>query len=143
VIIFAKDIGRTIDYLATRPEIDNNRIGFFGISRGASLAPSMLIREPRIKAAALWIPGLYLEKMAPEVDQINFAPHVKIPVLQLSGRYDYNFPDETSSLPFFNALGTPADRKRRIVYDTGHNLPVNESIRETLDFFDKYLGPPQ
>jgi dienelactone hydrolase len=143
VIMFGKDIGRTIDYLASRREIDSSKIGFFGFSRGASLSPMMLIREPRIKAAALWIPGLYLEKMAPEVDPINFAAHVTIPVLQLSGKYDYNFPDQTSSLPFFNALGTPLDRKKRVVYDTGHNLPVNESIRETLDWFDKYLGPPQ
>jgi dipeptidyl aminopeptidase/acylaminoacyl peptidase len=72
-----------------------------------------------------------------------FAPRVTIPVLQLSGRYDYNFPDETSSLPFFKLLGTHADHKRRVVYDTGHNLPPNESIKETLDWFDKYLGPPQ
>jgi dienelactone hydrolase len=143
VIMFAKDIGRAIDYLGSRREIDGSKIGFLGFSRGASLAPMMLTREPRIKAAALWIPGLYLEKMAPEVDPINFAGHVTIPVLQLSGKYDYNFPDEASSLPFFNALGTPRDRKKRVVYDTGHNLPVNESIRETLDWFDKYLGPPQ
>ena len=143
VIMFGKDIGRTLDYLATRREIDGSRIGFFGFSRGAALSPMMLVREPRIKAAALWIPGLYLEKMAPEVDPINFASRVTVPVLQLSGKYDYNFPDQTSSLPFFNALGTPADLKRRVVYDTGHNLPLNESIRETLDWFDKYLGAPQ
>jgi eukaryotic-like serine/threonine-protein kinase len=143
VIMFAKDIGRTLDYLATRRDVDTSKVGFFGISRGAALAPMMLVRERRITAAALWIPGLYLEKMAPEVDAINFIPHVTIPVLQLSGKYDYNFPDQTSSLPFFNALGTPADRKRRVVYDTGHNLPANESIRETLDWFDKYLGPAQ
>jgi tRNA A-37 threonylcarbamoyl transferase component Bud32/dienelactone hydrolase len=143
VIMFAKDIGRTLDYLSTRPDIDASRFGFFGFSRGASLAPPMLTREPRFKAAALWIPGLYLETMSPEVDPINFAPRVTLPVLQLSGRYDYNFPDETSSLPFFRLLGTPADHKRRVVYDTGHNLPPNESIKETLDWFDKYLGQPQ
>ena len=103
----------------------------------------MLVPEPRIKVAALWIPGLYLEQVAAEVDAINFAPRVTIPVLQLNGRYDYNFPDESSSLPFFNALGTTADQRRRVVYDTGHNLPPNESFRETLDWFDRYLGPPR
>ena len=143
VIMFSKDISRTLDYLATRPEFDPNKIGFLGVSRGASLSPMMLTQDARIKAAALWIPGMYLETMAPEVDPINFASRVTIPVLQLSGRYDYNFPDETSSLPFFKALGAPADRKRRVVYDTGHNLPPNEAIRETLDWFDRYLGPPR
>jgi eukaryotic-like serine/threonine-protein kinase len=137
----SKDLRRTVDYLTTRPDIDSSRLGFFGISRGAALAPMMLATEPRIKAATLWIPGFYLRDAAPEADAINFAPRVTIPVLQLSGRYDYNFPDETSSTPFFETLGTPSDRKRRVLYDTGHNLPQNEAIRETLDWFDRYLGP--
>jgi predicted esterase len=140
VIFFSKDIGRTLDYLETRSDLQHDKIGFLGFSRGASLSPMMLTAEPRIKVAALWLPGFYLEKIAPEVDAINFAPRVTIPVLQLSGRYDYNFPPDASSEPFFNALGTPIEHKRRVVYDTGHNLPGNESIRETLDWFDQYLG---
>ena len=143
VIYFSKDLRRTIDYLATRPDLDSGRIGYFGNSRGAALSPVMLAPEARIKAAALWIPGFYLESMAAEVDPINFAPRVTIPVLQLSGRYDYNFPEDTSSLPFFQMLGSPANHKRRVVYDTGHNLPPNEAIREALGWFDRYLGPPR
>ena len=103
----------------------------------------MLVPEPRIKVAALWINGLYLETIAAEVDAINFAPRVTIPVLQLNGRYDYNFPEESSSLPFFNTLGMPADKRRRVVYDTGHDLPFNEAFRETIDWFDRHLGPPR
>jgi dienelactone hydrolase len=141
VIAFSKDLRRTLDYLETRSDIDSSNLGYFGLSRGASLMPMMLALETRIKVAALWIPGFYLESMAAEVDPINFAPRVKIPVLQLSGRYDYNFPDQTSSEPFFKALGAPPDQKRRVMYDTGHNLPPNESIKETLDWFDRYLGP--
>ena len=143
VVMFSKDLRRTLDYLTTRSDIDSNKIGYLGASRGAALAPMMLAPEPRIKAAALWVPGFWRETIAPEVDAINFAPRVTIPVLQLSGRYDYTFPEETSSVPFFQALGTRSDQKRRIVYDTGHNLPPNESIRETLDWFDRYLGPPR
>jgi hypothetical protein len=101
----------------------------------------MLAVEERFHAAALWLPGLYLESLAPEVDGINFLPRVKTPSLVLSGRYDYNFRDEASSQPFFNMLGTPADQKRRVVYDTGHNLPANEAVKETLNWFDRFLGP--
>ncbi len=143
VIFFSKDLRRTIDYLLTRSDVDSQKLGFLGFSRGASLSPMLLTSEPRIKVAALWIPGFYLERMASEVDPINFAPRVTIPILQLNGRYDYNFPDETSAEPFFRMLGTPAEHKRRVMYDTGHNLPPNEAIRETLDWFDRYLGPPQ
>ena len=111
--------------------------------RGGALAPVLLAVERRIKTAVLWIPGLYSEPIQPEVDVINFLPRMTIPTLVLSGRYDYNFPDETSSTPFFEKLGTPPDRKRRVVYDTGHNLPQNQAVKETLDWLDKELGPVQ
>jgi eukaryotic-like serine/threonine-protein kinase len=141
VIAVSRDLSRTVDYLQTRRDIDMQRLGYFGTSRGAALAPMMLAVEERFHAAALWLPGLYLESLAPEVDGINFLPRVKTPSLVLSGRYDYNFRDEASSQPFFNMLGTPADQKRRVVYDTGHNLPANEAVKETLNWFDRFLGP--
>lgn len=108
VIYFSKDLRRTVDYLATRPDIDSEKLGFLGVSRGAALSPMMLVPEPRIKVAARWIPGLYLEQVAAEVDAINFAPRVTIPVLQLSGRYDYNFPEESSALPSVRPLPGPS-----------------------------------
>jgi hypothetical protein len=30
-----------------------------------------------------------------------------------------------------------------LLYDTGHNLPRNEFIEETLNWLDQYLGPVQ
>lgn len=41
----------------------------------------------------------------------------------------------------FRLLGTPKEHKRRVVYETGHNIPWNELIKETLDWLDRYLGP--
>ena len=32
-------------------------------------------------------------------------------------------------------------RKRRVGYDTGHNVPQAEMIKETLDWLDRHLGP--
>jgi len=142
VIALSKDLRRTVDYLSTRPDLDHDRFGFLGVSRGASLAPMLLAMEPRIHAAALWIPGLYLEPVPAEADAINFVTRMKTPALVLSGRYDYNFPEETSSRPFFDLLGTPAEHKRRVVYDTGHNLPFADAVKQTLDWFDRYLGEP-
>ncbi|MFO7890516.1 MAG: hypothetical protein R6V04_09285 [bacterium] len=43
----------------------------------------------------------------------------------------------------FNLLGTPEEHKQMKLYETDHIPPVNEMIRETLDWFDKYLGPVQ
>lgn len=141
-VAIEKDLARTIDYLETRPDIDRDRIGFLGNSRGASLSPLVLALEPdRLKTAVLMIPGLYLARPAPEVDVFNFLPRVKQPVLMLSGRFDFIFPERGSQLPFFQMLGAPADRKQRVAYDTGHNLPPTEMIKETLDWLDRTLGP--
>jgi eukaryotic-like serine/threonine-protein kinase len=144
VVAYYKDLARTLDYLATRPDIDRSKIGFFGNSRGAALSPILLSLEPeRVKAAVLSIPGLYLSRQPPEVDIFNFLPRVSQPVVMLSGRYDFIFPEQRSQVPFFELLGSPADRKRRVVYDSGHNVPQSEAIKETLDWLDRYLGPVQ
>jgi formylglycine-generating enzyme required for sulfatase activity/tRNA A-37 threonylcarbamoyl transferase component Bud32/dienelactone hydrolase len=141
-VALVKDLGRTLDYLETRPDIDRDRLGFLGFSRGASLSPLVLALEPgRLQTAVLMIPGLYLARPAPEVDVFNFLPRVTQPVLMLSGRFDFIFPERNSQRPFFELLGTAADRKRRVAYDTGHNLPRTEMIKETLDWLDRTLGP--
>ena len=56
IIAFSKDLGRTLDYVATRSDIDQSRIAYFGVSRGSALAPMLLASESRIKTAVLWIP---------------------------------------------------------------------------------------
>jgi dienelactone hydrolase len=43
-----------IDYLATRIEVDVNRIGIVGISMGGYFAPRAAAFEPRLKACAAW-----------------------------------------------------------------------------------------
>ena len=78
---------------------------------------------------------------APEVDQINFAPRVRIPTLMLNGRYDFLFPFETSQIPMYRFLGTPEEHKVHKVYETAHFVPRNEEIKETLNWLDRYLGP--
>ena len=141
VIAWHKDFARTIDYLETRPDIAIDKIGLFGVSLGGAMAPILLALEPRVKAAVLVVPGLYLQRPSPEVDVINFVPRVKQPVLVLNGRYDYTFPEAASQVPFFRLLGTAEEHKRRVTYASGHNPPTNDVYKETLDWFDKYLGP--
>ena len=96
--------------------------------------------ETRFRAAVLYVGGFYLQKALPEVDQINFLPHFKIPVLMLNGRYDFFLPVDSAQVPFYRLLGTPEKDKRYMVYDTGHNIPRTELIKETLDWLDRYLG---
>ncbi len=107
---------------------------------GASMAPIFVAVEPRFKAAVLVVPGFYVQRAKPEVEAIHFAPRVKIPVLMLNGRFDFFEPEETTQIPMFRLLGTPDGQKRRVVYDTGHNVPRPDLIRESLDWFDTHLG---
>ena len=58
LIQMAKDLGRSIDYLETRPDIDRERLAFYGVSAGAALAPPFLAIEQRFKAAVLQGGGL-------------------------------------------------------------------------------------
>jgi dienelactone hydrolase len=142
MIMWSKDLGRTLDYLETRKDIDGTRFAYAGLSLGAQVAPVLLAVEERFKAAILTSGGLMLRRDLAEVDRINFVTHVKTPVLMLNGRYDGEFPVESSQLPLFRRLGTPAKDKKHVVYEAGHaNLPHAEEVRETLDWLDKYLGP--
>lgn len=137
-----KDIRRTMDYLATRADIDQSRIAFYGISLGAQLAPIFLAVEPRFKTGVLMSGGFETWQLLPEVDPVNYTPHVTVPVLMVNGREDFDLPYATAQVPMFNMLGTPATDKKHAVFEGGH-IPANQQapIKEMLDWLDKYLGP--
>jgi len=140
MIMWSKDIGRSVDYLESRSDIAKDRIGYIGLSTG--LAPVFLAMEPRLSLGVIFMGGVYLQPSRPEADAVNFAPHVKAPVLMLNGRYDYFFPTDSSQEPLFDLLGTPAEHKRRIVYEASHNIPRHEMIKEVVNWMEKYWGTP-
>ncbi len=137
-----KDLKRSIDYLETRPDIDNRKLAYEGMSYGATIAPVCLAVEERFKVSVLLAGGFNIWGMErPEVNGVNYVSRVKIPTLMLNGQYDGVFPFETSQKPMFDRLGTPAEYKKLLLYETAHIPPVNGMIRETLAWLDKYLGP--
>ena len=142
VIAWAKDMRRTIDYLDTRSDIDTARVAYFGWSWGGYLGGLMPAVEPRFKAVVLLVAGLEYQRGQPEVEPINFLPRIRIPVLMLNGQYDHYFPVETSQKPMFRLLGTPPDRKRQVIFQGGHFVPRAQLVKESLDWLDRYLGPP-
>ncbi len=141
VIMWAKDLGRSIDYLETRDDIDADKLAFFGDSWGGYLGAVMLAVEERFDAGVLFVGGFVFQRAQPEVDQINFVPRITLPVLMLNGRYDFFFPVETAQKPFFDLLGTPPEHKRLYISEGGHDVPRTELIKETLNWLDRYLGP--
>ena len=137
----AEGLGRSLDYLETRKDTDATRMAYLGFSMAAQFSPVLLAVEKRFKAAILSAGGFALRYELPKIDRINFAPRVRLPVLMLNGRYDDFFPLEASQIPLFRLLGTPAQDKKHVIYESGHDLPHKEEVRESLDWLDKYLGP--
>jgi hypothetical protein len=147
------DLQRSTDYLDSQPEqFDLNAIGYYGYSWGAAHAVRSLAIENRIKAAVLVDGGL----PAPgsfegtnrnpyertERDPIHYLPRITIPVLMLNGRYDSVFPLKDAQEPMFRLLGSDPQQKRHRLSDDSHVSTLSdERIRETLGWFDQYLGP--
>jgi dienelactone hydrolase len=140
VIMWQKDFSRCIDYLETREDIDAGKIAYFGASWGADMAPLVIAPEPRVKVGVVIVAGLLFHKSLPEVEPVHYLPRVTVPMLMLNGKYDFFFPYETSQVPFFELLGTPADHKRMVINESGHSFPRTELAKETLEWLDRYLG---
>ncbi len=140
VIYWSKDLGRTVDYIQSRNDLDHEKIAYLGFSWGAYIGSVLPAMEPRIKTVLLVGGGFEFQKTLPEVDPINFAPRVKQPALMINGRYDSVFPVEALQEPMFRLLGAPDKDKRHLIFESGHVPPNELLIKETLDWLDHYLG---
>ncbi len=136
-----KDFRRSIEYLETRSDVDKSKLAFYGISSGSVYAPILLAGDQHFKAAVLLAGGFPLDRPLAEVDPINFAPRVTVPVLMLNGRLDFAIPVDLSQRPLFQTLGTAPEHKQHTIFETGHAIiPIQPMIKGILDWLDRYLG---
>jgi len=134
-----EDLGRTIDYLETRDDVDARRLGWFGVSMGADTMVPLLAVEKRIGAAVLYSGGATLSRSPASERPYNYFPRVTQPVLMLNGRWDIDRPPEAQQR-MLELLGTPADSKKQVLFEAGHgNLPRFQVEKETLEWFDRHL----
>lgn len=141
IIMWIKELSRSIDFLETRNDIDTDKLAYFGESWGGAMGGIIPAVEERIKTSVLVVAGLRFRRSYPEVDQVHYLQHIKTPVLMVNGRYDYFFPYETSQLPFYELLGTPKEHKKLVLCEQGHNISETQMKKETLSWLDQYLGP--
>jgi len=144
IIQMSKDLSRSIDYVETREDLDDERIAYYGFSWGALLAPTMLATEKRIRTAVLAVGGFVAVEWPPNADPAVFAARVKAPVLMVNGKEDFFFPLRTSQIPMYELLGTAEEDKRHTVYPGGHGLfgLFGRQIRgDVLGWLDRYLVP--
>ena len=86
LIKWVKDFGRTIDYLATRKDIDTSRLAYLGISWGGRLGTIFTAVEGRLKASVLILGGFAADASPrPEADEFNYTARVLIPTFMLNG----------------------------------------------------------
>jgi dienelactone hydrolase len=144
VIQFSKDLRRTIDYLETRKDIDNEKIAYYGLSWGGRVGMIMLALEERIKVGIIFLGGFHQFHKPDEVDEFNFTHRVKVPILMIGGRDDAIFPVKTSQTPMYKLLGTSNEDKEHKIYPGAHGFltSYHRQIRsDILDWLDRYLGP--
>jgi dienelactone hydrolase len=139
VIQWSKDLGRTIDYLETRPDIQHEKVGFLGFSLGGAMGFILPAVENRLKANVLISGGRRSWDVLPEIDSVNFAPRVTVPTLMLNGRFDFFFL-EPGQREIFSLLGTPPEHKRHVLLDAGHVIRPELGEKEMLAWLDRYLG---
>jgi hypothetical protein len=132
-----KDAARSVDYLETRPDIDHARIAL-RIELGGNRGPRICGIESR-QDVCCW-PAASRELAPPEIDDINFAPRARMPLLQRTAvTISINRPN-TRPIPCF-ASGALRKRQAAGALWAGHPRRPTRCDTEILDWLDKYLGP--
>ncbi len=130
-----RDYRRAIDYLATRPEIDSQRIGVLGYSMGGAQTFLLTGVEPRIKVAVAVAAPAEKSKWSPVAPQ-NFIDGIgDRPFLTILGRSD-----ELCSLGHAQALQKliKSSTKDQVLFDAGHKLPP-DYVPHAVGWMQKYL----
>jgi dienelactone hydrolase len=137
---WSKDLGRTIDYLESRTDIQHDGLAYLGFSLGAAAGFTFGAIENRFKAVILVSGGIWPTEVLSEINQVHYASRISVPTLMLNGRFDFVFL-EPGQRQLFRLLGTPPEHKRHVLLDGGHVMRMELIEPEMLAWLDRYLGP--
>ncbi|MBM1105123.1 alpha/beta fold hydrolase [Aurantibacter crassamenti] len=144
------DLRRAVDFIATRKELDQNRIGYYGISLGGIIGTIFCGVDSRIKVPVIALAGgqlnLLYEKNALTqeakdfvsiIEPLNFVQHITPrPLLMLNAKNDEIVPPAMSKLLYYEAK----EPKEIIWYDAKHrDAPIDTIYGDGLDWFNKHL----
>lgn len=166
-----KDAGRMIDYLATRPDVNADKIGWLGSSSTAILGIAAATRDHRLKAFvgfvstgalrewySTWEPNALTKgkslKLWPETEKLleeepvrHVATLYPTAVLLVNGGEDKVV--DVRSTRAFVAAARPyykadPDRLRLVVYEgMSHNLPADVVKMHAEHWFRLFIHPTQ
>jgi len=127
------DYRRAIDYLASRNDIDINRVGILGYSMGGHMTFLLAASEPRVKTIVGCVvpetPGLPISASA-FIRDLNNKPLL----MMMATKDQYYSVDSAQNL--FDSI--PGDSKTLRFFESGHSLPP-EYAREATDWIAKHL----
>ncbi|MAT14339.1 MAG: hypothetical protein CMJ46_03620, partial [Planctomyces sp.] len=131
-----RDYRRALDYLATRSELDGNRIGLVGYSMGGTHSFMLTGVDERIKAAVSCVvptsSNYRLTYLAPE----SFVPALTDrPFLMLMGRTDPLCPEEKARQ--LRDLMTGEQHELRF-FEAGHKLPA-EYVPHAVEWIKTHI----
>ena len=129
------DLRRTLDALATRPEIDEDRVAYAGFSMGAILGSVFCALDPRLRAAALALAG---GGMGPsEADPAKWVGRIAPrPVLFVNATRD-----ATISHAATEALYEAAEEPKQILWFEGsHTELPGAALKAMWTFLASHLG---
>lgn len=129
-----EDWRAVLDALVMHPQIDAQRIGWYGLSMGTAYGLPLCAQEPRIRAAVLGLWGIDY----PNNDRVvRDAAQVRCPVL-FQQKWDDELFGRESQLKLFDRLGT--SDKRLHVYPGRHGARTAEQIDDVEYFFERKLS---
>ena len=141
MVHWVKEYSIGLDYLATRGDIDMDKIAHLGFSWGADAIGAVYAAiEDRYRSVIFIGGGIhpYIRLLLPEANAINFAPYIKPPKLMLHGRYDEVAAFKTRALPLYTLMQEP---KRLALVDAGHMPPLEIRVPIINNWLDETLGP--
>jgi len=140
IIQNVKDIGRAFDFLVAEKGIDKNRIGLFGLSRGAQVSMIAAGVIQKFNAVVLYHGGHFdaLENghsgAACPANYIGrISPHS---LLMVNGLYDNDYKKDPSVEPLVKLAKEP---KKIIWTEGGHMFATEEDRAEIIKWLNNYL----
>jgi hypothetical protein len=132
---FIFDAKRAIDYLASRPDVDPDRLGVTGCSGGGAITTYVGVFDPRVKAAA---PGCFINSFRTLFTGATADSEMTFPAFLASGLDIADFFEVAAPLPWL-MMATTEDYFRadnaRSVYDEARRWYEIYDAANQIEFF--------
>ena len=126
------DLGRSIDYLSTREDLNMNALSYIGASFGASIVTPLLALEERFTSAVLFIGGFSSANVLTLSDQLTHVAQITLPTLMVNGTSITYSPKSLRQYRFMRNSGLQDSKK--IILMEGMKPSKSDVSSETVSY---------